>query len=91
MAYPIVVSKAINDLDLQSLRFLDVLAQYKGDWWRITLISSAAMFPVFLWLYYQISFKNIHKPWVKDAIRRYSGASVTKSIEFVNELESFKT
>jgi hypothetical protein len=85
-----VLSKVINDFDLQFIAQWDLLAQYHGNWFNVQLIATIAMLPLCIWLYAQVSYRNIHKQWVKDTIRHASGAGVVKAIEFVKELESLK-
>ena len=90
LAFPMVVSKGIQDLHLTGLSFMDIRAGYSGNWWTIQLVSSLILIPVCIWLYSKLSYKNIHIKWVKTAIHKIAGGKVTKSIEFINELESLK-
>jgi hypothetical protein len=48
------------------------------------------LIPIGVWLYREISYKNINKKWVKNIIEKSAGNSVTKAMEFLKELEEFK-
>lgn len=90
LAYPAVVSKVIQDLDLKSLSFMDLLAQYDGSWWQVQVKVTIILIPLCIWFYREVSYKNIHKKWLKDTIQRTSGTRVRKAIEFIKELDSLK-
>jgi len=61
-----------------------------GNWWTAQFVSSVVLIPLCVWVYQQVSHKNINKKWVKDFIQKSSGNRVTKSLEFVSELQSLK-
>ena len=88
MAYPIGVSKAITDFDFTTLAYFDITAHYHGNWWTVQIISSIVLIPLCIWFYREVSYKNIHKKWVKNIIQKTSGTRVAKAIEFIKELES---
>jgi hypothetical protein len=90
LAYPVVVSKALKDLNLKMFGDFDIIAASQGNWWNAQFISTIVLIPLCIWVYQQISYKNIDKAWVKKFIQRSSGARVRKSIEFMNELQSLK-
>lgn len=90
MAYPIVVSKAITDFDFTNLAYFDIGSQYHANWWRVQITSSIVLIPLCIWFYREVSYKNIHKMWVKKTIQKTSGTRVAKAIEFIKELESLK-
>jgi hypothetical protein len=90
LAFPMIVSETIADFGFTGLDYLDVRSGYHGNWWTVQIISSIVLLPACIWLYRQVSFKNIHKKWVKDTIRKFSGTRVTKAIELVNEIEELK-
>ena len=89
LAYPVVVSKAVSDLKITFVKF-DIMASSNGNWWTAQLVSSIILIPLCIWLYQQLTYKNIHKPWVKDFIQVTSGVRVRKAIESIKELESLK-
>jgi hypothetical protein len=90
LAYPVVVSKAFKDLHLKIFGDFDIIAASHGNWWTAQFISTIVLIPLCIWVYKQVSYKNIHKEWVKEFIQMSSGTRVRKSIEFMNELESLK-
>lgn len=90
LAYPMVVSKAIADLDLEGLSFMDIRAGYDGNWWTVQLIATIMLAPLCIAFYRQVSYKNIHIGWVKKIILKFSGHRVTRAMELMNELESLK-
>jgi hypothetical protein len=90
LAYPMVVSKAIRDLSLTGLGFMDIQSGYTGDWWSIQLKITLILIPLCIWFFSQVSYKNIHKHWVKQFIQKTSGTRVRKAIEFVKELDDLK-
>ena len=90
LAYPMVVSKAIADLELKGLSFMDIRAGYQGNWWTVQLIVTIILVPLCIAFYRQVSYKNIHIGWVKNIIRKFSGNRVTRAMELMNELESLK-
>jgi hypothetical protein len=90
LAYPMVVSKAIQDLGLNALSFMDIRANYDGDWWQIQLVVTLLMVPLCALFYQQVSYRNIHKDWVKRFIRTTSGTRIMKAIELAKELHDLK-
>ena len=90
LAYPVVVSKAIKDLNLQAYVNFDIIAQSNGNWWTAQLFASMVLIPMGIWFYREVSYKNIHKQWVKHVIQIYTGTRVAKAFEFLKELDSLK-
>src|SRR4029079_12728364 len=90
LAYPMVVSKAIEDLGLKSLSFMDIRAGYHGNWWTIQIIVSIILIPLCLWFYKMVSYKNMNVEWVRNTIEKFAGTRVKRSLEFINELETLK-
>jgi hypothetical protein len=68
----------------------DIIAHSNGHWWTAPLVASIVLIPACFWFYKQVTYKNIHKQWVKDFIQRSSGKRITKAMEFINELQSLK-
>jgi hypothetical protein len=91
LAYPMVVSKAISDLQLDALAFMDIRANYAGDWWTVQITVMAILIPLCLIFYRQVSYKNIHKEWVKLFILKTTGKRVTKAMELANELQDLRS
>jgi len=90
LAYPLVVSKAIGDLGLTGLGFLDIGSNFHSEWWRVEVIVFFVLTPLCILFYKYVSYKNIHIDWVKKTIQRTSGARIAKAIEFVKELDTLK-
>ena len=90
LAYPMVVSKAIEDLGLTGLSFMDIRAGYQGNWWTIQTTISIILLPLCVLFYKLVSYRNIHIDWVKDTIETFAGSRVKRSMIFINELESLK-
>ena len=82
LAYPVIAFKALTNFD--------VVSQLHGAWWTGQIIFSIILVPVCVWLYMQVSYKNVHKKWVKFIIQQSSGTRVTKALEFISELEALK-
>lgn len=83
LAYPIIGFKAGWDLD--------IVAHFHHNWWTAQIVFSVLMIPVCIWLYKQVSYKNMHKKWVRNLIVQSLGSgSVGKAIEVVNEIEDLK-
>jgi hypothetical protein len=90
LAFPVVISKAIIDLNLKAFADFNIITQSHGSWWTAQLAATIVLIPLCIWFYMQVSYKNVHKKWVKDFIQKSSGRRVRKAIEFINELESLK-
>ena len=43
-----------------------------------------------IWLYINYSKKNLHKPWVRALMNGSGFSSVTKALDFINEIEAYK-
>jgi len=81
LAYPIIACEAFLGVDL--------LQHLHGNWWKAQIIFCMLLVPVSIWLYKEISYKNIHKKWVKFIIGM-AGNRVLESMEFLKELETLK-
>ena len=75
LTYPIIGFKALGDVY--------IVSQFSRDWWTGQLIFNTVLIPVCIWLYTQITYKNIHKKWVKYIIKNSVGNAITKALEFV--------
>ena len=90
LAFPMVVSEAIKDLNLQYFADFDIMRHSNGNWYKAQVIATIAMLPMCIWIYTQATYKNIHKNWVKQFIEKSSGTGVRKAMEFVAELQELK-
>lgn len=91
LSYPIVVSKAIADLNITVFGDFDILEITNGSWWNVVLITYIVLIPLGFWFYKDVNIKNIHKAWVALIIKKSSSPRVAKAIEYLNELENLKT
>ena len=82
LAFPIVGIKAFTDIDF--------ISKLNGSWWQAQVILSVISIPVCIWLYSVISYRNIHKAWVRRIIRLLAGSRVTKAMEYIKELDELK-
>ncbi|HEY4831203.1 MAG TPA: hypothetical protein VIH61_01385 [Waddliaceae bacterium] len=90
LAYPVILTKAIRDLNIKALAGFDIIRQSNGNWWSAQLIAFIILIPLGLWFYKEVSYKNVHKKWVKSFIQRSFGTRVTMALEFLKELQSLK-
>src|SRR4030095_17150693 len=69
LSYPIVVSKALADLNITVFGDFDVIKKTNGTWWYVEMIAYIVLIPLGLWFYKQVNTKNIHKAWVARIIK----------------------
>jgi len=64
-----------------------------GDltWLIIQLALSVLLIPLSIWIFKKISHKNMNIRWVKYLIESSGGKTVTLAMEFLNEIEDYKT
>lgn len=43
------------------------------------------------WAFYKLSYKNLHIKWVRKTIKFFVGTKTMKALEFLNEIEEFKS
>jgi hypothetical protein len=90
VAYPTILTKVIKDFDIKALADFDIIAKSNGSWWTLQWVAFAFLIPFGIWFYRQVTYKNIQKEWVKQFIRKSSGKSVAKALEFLKELQDLK-
>ena len=90
LAFPVVFFKAMKDFHIRAFENIDFIALSGGHWWTAQLAATLSLIPLGIWCYTQLSYKNIHKKWVRDFIGRSSGRRVRKALEFMKELHSLK-
>jgi len=81
LAYPIIAFKALGDFDISTVN---------QKWWIANLAFTILIIPICFWLYDQVSYKNIHKKWVKFIILNSAGTRVSKAMEFMKEIDELK-
>jgi len=91
LSYPIVVSKALADLNITVFGDFDVIKRTNGTWWYVEMITYIVLIPLGLWFYKQVNTKNIHKAWVARIIKKSSSSRVIKAVEYLNELDELTT
>jgi hypothetical protein len=90
LAYPVIASKVVQDFDIKFLSGFDIVALSHGNWWTIQFWVCVTLIPLGLWFYNEVSYRNIHKPWVRNFIEKSSGKRVAKALELLNELNTLK-
>jgi len=90
LAYPTILTKIIKDFDIKALADFDIIAKSNGSWWTLQIVAFVILIPLGIWFYNEVTYKNIHKKWVKNFIKKSSGTRVTKSLEFLKELQDLK-
>ena len=90
LAYPTILTKVIKDYDIKVLADFDIIAKSNGSWWTVELVALIILVPLGIWFYKEVSYKNMDKKWVKNFIQKSSGTRVTKSLEFLKELQGLK-
>lgn len=90
LAYPVILTGVIKDLNIKAFAGFDIIKQSHGNWWPVQLVAFIILIPLGLWFYKEVSYKNLHKKWVKDFIRLSFGTRTTKALEFLKELQSLQ-
>jgi hypothetical protein len=88
LSFPVVVLKALNDLGINLFDGFDIIKHTNGRWWTVQIIVFCTMLPLGIWFYYQLSYKNMHKPWVTKLLNSTVNKKVKKSLSFMNELKN---
>jgi hypothetical protein len=90
LSFPVVVMKALIDLNLNYFDGLDIITHTQGKWWTVELIVYILFIPAGIWFYHQVKPANMHKPWVRNMIRKTSGKKIYKAAQFLAELQGLK-
>ena len=90
LAFPVVFFRAMKDFHIRVFENIDFITLTGGHWWTAQLVVTLALIPLGIWCYKQMSYKNIHKKYVRDFIDKSSGRRVRKALEFMKELHSLK-
>jgi len=77
--YPVIGFKVIADTDI-----INILP---AAWWILQVVI---LVPISVYFYRQVSYKNIHKGWVRFLIRNAGGRSVTEAAEFLKVIDEFR-
>ena len=90
LAYPTILTKVIKDFDIKAWADFDIMTKSNGSWWTVQMAAFVILIPLGLWFRKEITYKNMHKKWVKNFIQKSSGTRVTKALEFLKELQDLK-
>lgn len=56
---------------------------------RYVVINFLLIIPL-IWVFYKLSYKNLHITWVRKTIRLFTGKKTLKALEFLNDIEEFE-
>ena len=82
LAYPIIVFKVLGNFD--------IVSKLSHNWWIAQLAFTIILIPVCIWFYNQVTYRNIHKKWVRYIIEKSAGTRILKAMEFVKEIDGMK-
>lgn len=82
LAYPIIGFKVLGNFDMVS--------KLSHNWWIGQLVFTIILIPVCIWLYNQVTYRNIHKKWVRYIIENSAGTRISKAMEFVKDIDDMK-
>jgi hypothetical protein len=91
LSFPVVVSKALNDLGIDIFGNFDLVERTNGNWWSIERITFFVFIPMGIWFYRRVTAENAHIPWVARIIRKGTSARVANATGYLNELNELKT
>ena len=90
LSYPMVFSKVIKDYHIKALAEFNVIDQTLDSLRTAQIVIFCVMIPLGIWFYREVTYKNMHKKWVRDFIRKSSGKRVEKALDFLKELQYLK-
>ncbi len=67
-----------------------LLTEGSTTYWAVQGMVTALFILATIWLYKNITYKNINKKWLKKLIEGDGGTTVSKAILFIQEIEEFK-
>jgi hypothetical protein len=70
---------------------IDIWQNGNFTWIIIQLVLSVLLFPFSWWIFKKISHKNMNISWVKYLIESSGGKRVARAMEFLSDIEDFKT
>jgi hypothetical protein len=70
---------------------IDFWVHISLPWVLVNLAFSVLLFPFIWWVFKKISYRNMNIPWVKYLIESSGGKTVARAMEFLNEIEDYKT
>ncbi|WP_316791503.1 hypothetical protein [Pedobacter frigoris] len=69
----------------------ELVANAGIGFWLIQLVIVSFFTFGSIFLFKKLTYKNIHVKWVKAALESFGGKTLTKAMEFLNEIEEYKT
>jgi hypothetical protein len=81
LAYPIIGFKVLANFNIVSI---------SHNWWIAQFIFTIIIIPICIWFYNQVTYRNIHKKWVKFIIENSAGKRVSKAMEFVKDIDDMQ-
>jgi predicted ABC-type exoprotein transport system permease subunit len=90
LSFPVVYSELVKDQNFDIFGKLDIMKASNGQWPLVQVIACVVLLPLGFWFYHQISYKNIHKNWVKRFVSRFTGTHTSKALETMAEIEKMK-
>lgn len=90
LSFPVVVPKFFADLNINIFKDFNIIEQTNGNWWIAQSLAFTILIPVGIWFYRQVTPQNIHKYWVRHLIHRTTNKSVSKAVQYLNEIEELK-
>jgi hypothetical protein len=82
LAYPIIGFKVLANFD--------IVSRLNQNWWIAQITFTILLIPVCIWLYRQVTYKNINKKWVKYIIEKSAGDSVSRAMKFIKDIDELK-
>ena len=67
-----------------------LLANAGTGWLIVQIVTTASLTFLSIWLYRNISFKNVNKKWFRILFGNTEWTGVTKAIAFMKEIDDFK-
>lgn len=69
----------------------DLVANAGMGFWLIQLVIVSFFIFISIYLFKKLTYKNRHIKWVKAALESFGGKTLTKAMDFLNEIEEYKT
>ena len=91
LSFPVVVPKALADLNINFFDGFDIISQTNGSWWLAEILAFVVLIPIGIWFYREVTPYNIHKNWVRHLINRTTSKSVGKAAQYLNEIKEINT
>jgi hypothetical protein len=67
-----------------------MVSKLSHNWWIGQLIFTIILIPICIWLYNQVTYRNINKKWVRYIIENSAGTRISKAMQFVKDIDDMK-